>query len=106
MLEKITGYLQTFIAKAKTGLENTPKPVKWITLAYGLAVAAVLLLYITLFIYEYTQGKTKSAELLPFLNILIGGAFIGFISFMMGLVIDSNGNGIPDAMENSERRLR
>lgn len=106
MFEKINTYLQKFIVKAKVGLENVPTPVKWITLAYGLAVAAVLLLYIGLFIYEYTQGKTKSAELLPFLNILIGGAFVGFVSFMIGLVIDSNNNGIPDSMEKSERRLR
>lgn len=104
MFEKIKDYIPQLIGKIKNGLENTPKPVKWITLAYGLGVAVVLVLYMCLFMYEYTQGKTRSAELLPFLNILIGGAFVGFVSFMIGLVIDSNGNGIPDSME--EKRLR
>lgn len=99
MFDKLKDYIPQIIEKVKAGLENTPTPVKWIALLYFLLVSIVLLMYLVLFCYEYSTGETKSKDLLPFLNIIIGGAFIGFVTFIVGLCIDANNNGIADSLE-------
>lgn len=105
MFDKIKQYLPELIGKIKTGLEQIPKPVKWVALLYFALVVVVLLMFLCLFCYEYSTGEVKSRDLLPFLNILIGSAFIGFITFIVGLCIDANNNGISDILEK-EKRLR
>lgn len=105
MFEKAKEYLTQIITKIQTGLGNMPKPVKWMGLAYFIVVMAVLVLFLGLFCYEYTKGTTHSKDLLPFINIIIGSTFIGFMTFIIGLCIDANDNGIPDSFEK-EKRLR
>lgn len=103
MFEKIKQYLPELIGKIKTSLSSIPTPVKWVALLYFALVVIVLLMFLCLFCYEYSTGEVKSKDLLPFLNIIIGSAFIGFITFIVGLCLDSNGNQIPDALEKEKR---
>lgn len=104
MFEKIKQYLPELIGKIKTSLSSIPAPVKWVALLYFALVSAVLLLFLGLFCYEYTLGKTKSADLLPFINVIVGSSFVGFVTFLLGLVIDTNGNQIPLLFDKDEKK--
>lgn len=104
MFDKIKQYLPELIGKIKTSLSSIPAPVKWVALLYFTLVVIVLLMFLCLFCYEYTLMKVTSKDLLPFLNIIIGSAFIGFVSFIIGLCIDTNGNQIPLLFDKDEKK--
>lgn len=102
MFQKITKFIPSLFSKARKALSKIPTPVKWLGLVYSLFVGGVMALYIGLFSYEFYIGKSAAKDLLPFLQILIGSSMISFLSFIFGLCIDSDGDGIPDAIDNKE----
>lgn len=102
MLEKIRAYMPKLFTKMRKAVSKIPAPVKWLGLLYAGFVASVLCLYVALFVYEFFGGKSASKDLLPFINILIGSSMIGFVSFVLGLCIDSDDDGIPDVLEKED----
>lgn len=89
-------------AKMRKAVNKIPAPIRWLGFLYAGFVAGVLCLYVGLFLYEFHGGKSASKDLLPFINILIGSSMIGFVSFVLGLCIDSDGNNVPDMLEKEE----
>lgn len=99
MLNKIKEYIPVLLNKLKIGLNNMPKPLKYITLSYILLVLIVLLIYLGCWIYLFAISKAVLSELLSFAQLLIGNSMVTFIAFILGLFIDSNDNGVPDSLE-------
>lgn len=102
MLDKIKDFIPTILTKVKIGLTNMPQPLKYITLTYIFFVFLVLFLYLGCWGYLFFIGTAKLSELLPFAQLLIGNSMVMFISFIMGLFIDTNENGVPDSIEKDK----
>ncbi|MBQ2113824.1 MAG: hypothetical protein II195_01870 [Selenomonadales bacterium] len=75
--------------------------MKLIATLYIVFSFSILLAYAVLFGVEYANEKTQSADLLPFIEILIGSSMIAFVTFILGLCIDTDGDGVPDAIDNN-----
>lgn len=104
MLQKINNLIPGLIKKATKAAGKISAPVRLLGLLYFVFVALVLLLYVGLFCFEYIGGRAVSKDLLQFINILIGGAMIGFVTFILTLCIDSDGDGIPNAIDDHDDR--
>lgn len=105
MLKKIKQLLPDLINRAVSSISSVSSGVKTIAILYIVFSALVILSYVVLFFIEYYNGKTQSEDLLPFIEILIGSSMIAFVSFIIGLSIDRDGDGVPDAIDtdtNSE----
>ncbi len=102
MLDKIRNFIPTILTKVKIGLNNMPQPLKYITLTYIFFVFLVLFLYLGCWGYLFFTGVARLSELLPFAQLLIGNSMVMFISFIMGLFIDANGDGVPDSIEKDK----
>ena len=100
MIGKIKNLLLPILGRAKQAISVTCLPIKAIVGGYVAIVAFVLILYTGIYIHEYLKGVVQGKDLLPFLQILISASFISFVSFLGGLVVDKNENGIPDYLEN------
>ena len=77
LLNTIKSKIPELLNKLRVGLENMPKPVKYVLIGYILIVAIVLLLYLGCWIYL-------------------------FVTFILGMLVDTNNNGTPDALEEGE----
>lgn len=102
-INKVRSLIPTLVNKVRVGLENMPKPIKWIILGYIFLVALVLLIYLGCWVYLFVVGKAALPELLAFSRVLIDNSMITFITFILGLLIDTNKDGIPDALEGADK---
>lgn len=102
-INKVKSLIPTLVNKVRVGLENMPKPIKWIILGYIFLVALVLLIYLGCWVYLFVVGKAALPELLAFSRVLIDNSMITFITFILGLLIDTNKDGIPDALEEADK---
>lgn len=102
LINTIKSKIPELLNKLRVGLENMPKPVKYVLLAYILIVFFVLVLYLGCWIYLFILDKVMLSELLAYLRILIDGSMVGFVTFILGMLVDTNNNGTPDALEESE----
>lgn len=102
MVDKIKNYLPKLFTKMRKAVNKIPAPIRWLGFLYAGFVAGVLCLYVGLFLYEFFGGKSASKDLLPFINILIGSSMISFISFVLGLCIDSDDDGVPDILDKED----
>lgn len=103
MLKKITNLLPAIISRAKLSLGGVSGSVKLIATLYIVFSALILVSYVALFFYEYHGGRTTSADLLPFIEILIGSSMIAFVTFILGLCLDRDHDGVPDAIDPNEK---
>lgn len=102
LLNTIKSKIPELLNKLRVGLENMPKTVKYVLIGYILIVAIVLLLYLGCWIYLFVLDKVMLSELLAYLRILIDGSMVGFVTFILGMLVDTNNNGTPDVLEEGE----
>lgn len=98
-MEKLKYFVNKLLTKFRVGVGNTPRPLKSLTIVYILFVFLVLVIYLGSWVFLFINAKVDLKDLLSLANLLISNAMIGFVTFSLGLFIDSNGNGIPDNME-------
>lgn len=101
MFNKIKNLLPAIISRAKSSIYSVSNGVKTIAILYIVFSALVIVSYVVLFFIEYANKKTASADLLPFIEILIGSSMIAFVTFILGLCIDRDHDGVPDAIDNN-----
>lgn len=104
MLNKIKNLLPAILSRAKLfpiTISSSKGSMKLIATLYIVFSFSILLAYAVLFGIEYANGETRSADLLPFIDILIGSSMIAFITFILGLCIDTDGDGVPDTIDNT-----
>ena len=95
-LDKIKEYANQILDK----LITFQKPIAWVS---GVYIAFILIVAITWYgAWWYKSLHSPSPDLsslLQFINTIIGPTAIGLVTFIAGLFIDTNKNGIPDNIE-------
>lgn len=104
MLEKIKSYISTFIADAKVKVNNMQKPIQWIVIGYFILVLLLVLTYYIAWLYLWQADKAALPDLLAIIKEMIGPAMIGFVTFIGGCFVDLNNNGVPDRLEDADRK--
>lgn len=99
MLNKIKDALVNVLAKGKSAVVKTEKPIKWVVVIYFFLVLVLIVTYYSAWVYLFLDGKATLADLLAILKETISTAMIGFITFIAGCFIDLNKNGVPDNLE-------
>lgn len=103
MWSKIKDYLGKYIEMAKGRINGMQSPIKWMVMAYFGLVVLLVLTYYTAWCYQAWFGKIVMSDLLAVIKEMIGPAMIGFVTFIAGCFIDTNGNGIPDKFEDDNK---
>lgn len=102
MWGKIKDYLGKYIEMAKDRVNGMQSPIKWMVMSYFGLVVLLVLTYYAAWCYQAWFGKIVMSDLLAVIKEMIGPAMIGFVTFIAGCFIDTNGNGIPDKFEDDD----
>ena len=101
LLEKAREYLNKVMTTAIT----MKTPLLQLVGAYLLSVFCIMLIWTAAWLWQTIHTGVPNLDiLLRFLDVLIGPAMIGFVTFIGGCLIDSNGNGIPDKLEGETHK--
>lgn len=104
MLNKIKEFLTKAICKCKSTTVKVDGTIKWIIGIYLAFVAICCITYFAAWLWLFWLGKAALADLMLLLQEMVAPTMIGFATFIVGCFVDTNGNGIPDNMEQKDEK--
>lgn len=107
MLEKINGFFKNGLPGILEKIKNLKKPLILISCFYiGLLLVLILTWYGAWWYISLKHGTPDLSALSNFIAICIGSSAIAAVTFIAGLFIDLDGDGIPDVVEKGSNVIR
>lgn len=107
MLEKFNGFFKNGLPGILEKIKNLKKPLILISCFYiGLLLVLILTWYGAWWYISLKHGTPDLSALSNFIAICIGSSAIAAVTFIAGLFIDLDGDGIPDVVEKGSNVIR
>ena len=107
MLDKFTGFFKNGLPGILEKIKNLKKPLILISCFYiGLLLVLILTWYGAWWYISLKHGTPDLSALSNFIAICIGSSAIAAVTFIAGLFIDLDGDGIPDVVEKGSNVIR
>ena len=107
MLEKFNGFFKNGLPGILEKIKNLKKPLILISCFYiGLLLVLILTWYGAWWYISLKHGTPDLSALSNFIAICIGSSAIAAVTFIAGLFIDLDGDGIPDVIEKGSNVIR
>lgn len=107
MLEKFNGFFKNGLPGILEKIKNLKKPLILISCFYiGLLLVLILTWYGAWWYISIKHGSPDLSALSNFIAICIGSSAIAAVTFIAGLFIDLDGDGIPDVIEKGSNVIR
>ena len=106
-LDKFTGFFKNSLPGILEKIKNIKKPLILISCFYiGLLLVLILTWYGAWWYISIKHGTPDLSALSNFIAICIGSSAIAAVTFIAGLFIDLDGDGIPDVVEKGSNVIR
>lgn len=106
-LDKFTGFFKNSLPGVLEKIKNIKKPLILISCFYiGLLLVLILTWYGAWWYISIKHGTPDLSALSNFIAICIGSSAIAAVTFIAGLFIDLDGDGIPDVVEKGSNVIR
>lgn len=107
MLEKFNGFFKNGLPGILEKIKNLKKPLILISCFYiSLLLVLILTWYGAWWYISLKHGTPDLSALSNFIAICIGSSAIAAVTFIAGLFIDLDGDGIPDVVEKGSNVIR
>lgn len=107
MLEKFNGFFKNSLPGILEKIKRIKKPLILISCFYiGLLLVLILTWYGAWWYISLKHGTPDLSALSNFIAICIGSSAIAAVTFVAGLFIDLDGDGIPDVIEKSSNIMK
>lgn len=107
MLEKFNGFFKNGLPGILEKIKNLKKPLILISCFYiGLLLVLILTWYGAWWYISLKHGTPDLSALSNFIAICIGSSAIAAVTFIAGLFIDLDGDGIPDVIEKGSNIVK
>lgn len=107
MLEKFNGFFKNSLPGILEKIKCIKKPLILISCFYiGLLLVLILTWYGAWWYISLKHGTPDLSALSNFIAICIGSSAIAAVTFIAGLFIDLDGDGIPDVVEKGSNVIR
>lgn len=106
-LDKFTGFFKNSLPGILEKIKSIKKPLILISCFYiGLLLILILTWYGAWWYISIKHGNPDLTSLSHFIDICIGSSAIAAVTFIAGLFIDLDGDGIPDIVEKGSNVIR
>ena len=106
-LDKFTGFFKNSLPGILEKIKCIKKPLILISCFYiGLLLVLILTWYGAWWYVSIKHGNPDLSALSNFIAICIGSSAIAAVTFIAGLFIDLDGDGIPDVVEKGSNVIR